>query len=139
MTAKLLEDVVRPPLYPCTAKFVNDLPVAWNVHIVGVGAVFHYDDNTDLKVGPTAVDLAGGGASVALMSPDPKKCTVKVTGAMSVKAPGEAAHPFGKENIGTPGTCMLQTNFVLYPKQNVAKAAFEKGPTAADVVEVVVR
>ena len=120
---RAFDDPPPSQLYPCTAIFVNECPVAMNVHIIAIGAKFFYDDGSDKQAGPVAVDLGGGGSEASLSSPDVTKCTVHVLGVVAVKHANDPPQNFQKQNDAVPGHCMIQTNFVLAPKSDVAKDA----------------
>lgn len=122
------------PPYPCTAIFVNECPPDWDVHIIAMGADFFYDDGTSAQVGPVAVRIDGPNGSASLSSPNPMKCTIRVLGAISVKADGEAPQTFSKQNTAAPGNCMLQTNFILAPKAVQPKTEHAKGTTFYDLL-----
>lgn len=126
MTQTVEDDIAsvlerEDPTYPCVAQFHNETPAGWNVHIIAIGADFFYDDGTSVQVGPVQVDIAGPNGMVPLNSPNPKKCVVKVFGAIMVKAPGQNPQPFSKTNQAQPGQCMLLTHFILAPKATVDK------------------
>ncbi len=130
----LLQAMEAPSTFPCVAQFHNETPPEWNVHIIGIGAVFKYEDNSAVQVGPIAVDIAGPNGMVPLNSPNPAKCVVRVTGAISVKAPGQDPQPFSKENAASPGNCLLLTHFILAPKSAVSSATFDR-PKLSDILE----
>ena len=73
------------PLYPCVAQFHNECPPQWNVHILLIGAVFYYDDETNLQAGPLHVDIAGPNGMVPLKSPR-KRSASEVFGARRAAA-----------------------------------------------------
>lgn len=122
--------------YPCVAQFHNETPGTWNVTIIAIGALFHYDDGSSIQVGPTPVNLTAG-ATQSLTSPDIAKCVQRVTGALTAIAPGHPQQSFGKDNTCPPDSCMQLTHFVLAPKPAIAKAEFAKRRTLSDLVHTV--